>query len=53
LADKAGIHYIRANRKAVREVYETDARFELGKGNILKQGRHILYLHQDNSSVKR
>ena len=42
LSDKAGIHYIRANRKAVREVYETDARFELGKGNILKQGSHIV-----------
>lgn len=41
LAKEKGIHYIRANRKAVRQVYEVGATFEIGKGNILKQGHHL------------
>ncbi|MBM6774434.1 transketolase family protein [Olsenella profusa] len=37
-----GIHYIRANRKAVRTVYESGSTFELGKGNLLREGSDVL-----------
>ena len=37
-----GIHYVRANRKDVRNVYEKGSTFELGKGNVLKEGNDIL-----------
>lgn len=39
-----GIHYVRANRKDVRNVYEEGSTFVLGKGNILKQGKDILII---------
>lgn len=39
-----GIHYLRANRKAVRKVYTDDSRFKLGKGNVLKTGNDILII---------
>lgn len=39
-----GIHYVRANRKAVRNVYQKGSEFEIGKGNILKQGDDILII---------
>lgn len=42
LAHYEGLHYIRANRKSVREVYETGASFEIGKGHILKKGAHVV-----------
>ena len=37
-----GIHYVRANRKDVRNVYESGSTFELGKGNLLSQGSDVL-----------
>lgn len=37
-----GIHYVRANRKDVRNVYEAGSEFTLGKGNILKKGSDVL-----------
>ena len=39
-----GIHYIRANRKDVRNVYGEGSTFEIGKGNILKQGEDVLII---------
>ena len=36
------IHYIRAYRKNVREVYGPDTRFEVGKGQILVPGADVL-----------
>lgn len=36
------VHYIRAYRKNVRPVYEQGTSFELGKGQILKQGSDVL-----------
>lgn len=41
LAKEKGVHYIRANRKSVRQVYEIGSTFEIGKGNILRQGHQI------------
>lgn len=39
-----GVHYVRGNRKAVRPVYTPDSTFELGKGNVLCQGRDVLII---------
>jgi transketolase len=37
-----GIHYVRGNRKAVRRVYEEGSTFELGKGNVVREGDEVL-----------
>ena len=39
-----GIHYIRANRKDVRNVYEPGSTFEFGKGNLLREGSDVLLI---------
>ncbi|MDD3185014.1 MAG: transketolase C-terminal domain-containing protein [Anaerostipes sp.] len=39
-----GIHYVRGNRKAVRNVYEAGSTFALGKGNVLKKGSKVLLI---------
>lgn len=39
-----GIHYIRANRKDVRNVYELGSTFEFGKGNLLREGSDVLLI---------
>lgn len=39
-----GIHYVRANRKDVRNVYEKGSTFTLGKANILREGTDILVI---------
>ena len=39
-----GVHYLRANRKAVYEIYEKGSTFEFGKGNLLKEGKDILII---------
>lgn len=39
-----GIHYVRAGRKAARRIYTDDSTFELGKGNILKNGKDVLII---------
>lgn len=43
-AKTSGIHYVRANRKNVRDVYEKGSTFEIGKGNVLKNGSDILLI---------
>jgi len=43
-AKMTGIHYLRANRKSVYDIYEKDSTFELGKGNLLKDGEDILII---------
>lgn len=37
-----GVNYIRANRKANPKIYENGSTFELGKGNILREGTDIV-----------
>lgn len=44
LKDQKGVHYIRANRKSVRRIYETGSAFKIGKGNIIKKGEEILLI---------
>lgn len=39
-----GIHYFRANRKDVRKVYEEGSTFEIGKGNIVREGSDVLVI---------
>ena len=39
-----GIHYVRSNRKAVRNVYKKGSSFKIGQGNILKEGQDILII---------
>ncbi len=39
-----GIHYLRSNRKALRNVYAPGSTFELGKGNVLKKGDDVLMI---------
>ena len=39
-----GVHYIRANRKDVRNVYEKGSTFEMGKGNIVREGSDVLII---------
>lgn len=39
-----GIHYVRSNRKAVRNVYKQGSSFKIGQGNILKEGKDILII---------
>lgn len=39
-----GVHYIRANRKAVSRVYKEGSKFEIGKGNIVKDGKDVLLI---------
>lgn len=43
-AKMKGIHYVRGNRKAVRNVYQKGSTFEIGKGNVLKAGDDILII---------
>lgn len=43
-AKMEGIHYFRGNRKAVRNVYEPGSTFEIGKGNIVRQGKDVLVI---------
>ena len=43
-ASMSGVHYVRANRKNVRNVYEAGSTFEIGKGNVLTQGTDVLVI---------
>lgn len=44
LGTKKGIHYIRANRKKVRDIYEQGSSFMIGKANIIKKGTDVLLI---------
>jgi transketolase len=43
-AGLSGIHYVRGCRKAVTNIYKEGSTFELGKGNILKEGKDVLII---------
>lgn len=40
----SGVHYVRGGRKAVRNIYEPGSTFEMGKGNVLHEGRDVLII---------
>lgn len=39
-----GIHYLRSGRKPVANLYKKGSTFEIGKGNLLKQGKDVLLI---------
>lgn len=39
-----GINYFRGDRKAIRNVYAEGSEFELGKGNVLREGSDVLII---------
>ncbi|MFV0560977.1 MAG: transketolase family protein [Enterococcus sp.] len=41
-SQRQGVHYVRGNRKGVRNVYSEQSTFELGKGNLLMTGEEYL-----------
>lgn len=43
-AKMTGVHYVRGNRKAVRNIYLPGSTFELGKGNLLREGEEYLLI---------
>ena len=43
-AKMEGVHYVRANRKDVRNVYEPGSTFEIGKGNVVREGKDVLVI---------
>ena len=44
LSSHKGVHYIRASRKSADRIYEEGSTFEIGKGNILKEGTSVLLI---------
>ncbi|TDW10204.1 transketolase [Breznakia blatticola] len=43
-AKMEGIHYIRGNRKGVRNLYAKGSTFRLGKANLLREGEDVLLI---------
>ncbi len=41
VADIYGVHYMRMPRKSVTGVYEEGSSFEIGKGNVLRDGKDV------------
>lgn len=37
-----GVHYVRGNRKGVKNIYAPESTFEIGKGNLLREGKDYL-----------
>lgn len=44
LSKRPGIQYIRANRKAVPDIYDEKSTFSIGRGNLLKSGKDVLLI---------
>lgn len=44
VAKRNGVNYIRANRKPVANLYAQGSTFEIGKGNIIKEGNDVLLI---------
>lgn len=40
----AGVHYIRANRKTVADIYAPGSSFQIGKGNVVKEGKDVVLI---------
>lgn len=41
-AKSKGIHYVRGNRKGVKNVYASGSTFKIGQGNLLREGQDYL-----------
>lgn len=44
LADRKGVHYIRTTRKNIMPVYAEGSTFEIGKGNVIRNGSDVLLI---------
>ena len=44
VAKRQGVNYIRANRKGVPNLYAPESTFEIGKGNVIKDGNEVLLI---------
>jgi transketolase len=44
LAGEKGLHYIRASRKAVPDIYAEGSAFTIGRANLIRQGKDILLI---------
>jgi transketolase len=44
LAGERGLHYIRASRKAVPDIYAEGSSFAIGRANLIRQGEDILLI---------
>ena len=44
LKDRKGVHYIRAARKGMPQIYEEGSTFEIGKANILREGKDAVLI---------
>ena len=42
LAGRKGVHYIRAARKGMPDIYAEDSSFETGRGCVLREGKDVL-----------
>lgn len=43
-SQRSGVHYVRGNRKSVRDIYEVGSTFTLGKGNLVREGTDYLLI---------
>lgn len=43
-SEREGINYVRGNRKGIGNIYEIGSSFELGKGNVLREGTNLLLI---------
>lgn len=41
---RTGINYVRGNRKNVKQLYQEGSTFEIGKGNVVKEGNDVLII---------
>lgn len=42
LSGRKGVHYIRAARKNMPDIYQEGSTFEIGKGNLIREGKDVL-----------
>ncbi len=44
LETRKGVHYIRTTRKTMPDIYEAGSKFEIGKGNLIREGFDVLFV---------
>lgn len=44
-----GVNYIRTTRKAIETIYEEGSTFEIGKGNVVREGKDVLLISSGES----
>lgn len=49
LVNRTGVHYIRTTRKDIMPIYAYGSDFEIGKGNVLREGTDVLMISAGTS----